>query len=540
MSDSTAAALAPSRLDRAAALVVIGGAIAVVLLALPYKTFDLDRFFVPKELVLHATATIASLLLLARLPRTAFGVVDVLLGGFLLLSVASAVLAENWWLAARGLAITLSGVTLFWVTRTLARDGLGRRLVAGLSVAVVAGAATALAQAYGVASDLASMSRAPGGTFGNRNFMAHLCAIGTPALVYLALTTRRRAGALLACLGLAIVAAAVVLSRSRAAWLALLLAGSLLALGTMWRWRVIGVQAGRRTVALALVVGGAIAGALLLPNALEWKSDSPYLESVTGVVNYRSGSGRGRLIQYRNTFSLAMREPVVGVGPGNWAVEYPRVASPGDPSLTDEGMTANPWPSSDWAAFMSERGFVAVALLAATFIGALLVAALRLRRATDPREALETLALAGTVITTIVVGCFDAVLLLAVPSLVAWSLLGALTATVGPQARWTPELTDGRRRTAMVAIAVFGTLASLRAASQIGGMAIAESGRSSRVAARAALVDPGSYRLRVRAADAAIARGDCRGAIRHARAAREMFPSAPTPRRLLRRCGRKA
>lgn len=538
MNDPSTIPHAPSRLDRAAALVIIVGAIGVVLMALPYKSFDLDRFFVPKELVLHVTAMVAALLVLGRLPRAAFGVVDLLLGAFLLLSLASAALAENWWLAARGLVITVSGVTLFWVARTLARAGLGRRLVAGVSVAVVAGALTALAQAYGVASDLASMSRAPGGTFGNRNFMAHLCAIGTPALVYLTLTTRRRSGALLACVGLAIVAAAVVLSRSRAAWLALLLAGGLLALGTLWRWRVVGAQAGRRAVALVVIVAGSVAGALLLPNALEWKSDSPYLESVTGVVNYRSGSGRGRLIQYRNTLSLAMREPVVGVGPGNWAVEYPRVASPGDPSLNDEGMTANPWPSSDWAAFMAERGFIAVALVAASLLGTLLVAALRLRGAREPQEALEALALAGTVITTIVVGCFDAVLLLAVPSLVSWSLLGALAASVGPKARWTPDLDGGRRRVAMVALATVGTLSSLRAASQIGGMAIAESGRSWRVAERAALVDPGSYRLRMRAADAAAARGDCRRAIGHARAAREMFPTAPAPRRLIRRCGR--
>ena len=32
------------------------GAIATVLVALPYKAFDLDRYFVPKELALHLTA----------------------------------------------------------------------------------------------------------------------------------------------------------------------------------------------------------------------------------------------------------------------------------------------------------------------------------------------------------------------------------------------------------------------------------------------------------------------------------------------------
>ena len=48
--------------QRLALRVMQFGVIAVVLVALPYKQFDLDRFFVPKELVLHATAFVALLL----------------------------------------------------------------------------------------------------------------------------------------------------------------------------------------------------------------------------------------------------------------------------------------------------------------------------------------------------------------------------------------------------------------------------------------------------------------------------------------------
>jgi O-antigen ligase len=528
-----------SRLDRAAALVVILGAIGVVLAASAYKTFDLDRFFVPKELVLHVAAATSAVLVLERLPRASFGVIDLLLGGFLALSLVSAVAAQNHWLAARAVAVSASGIILFWTVRTLARAGLARRLLAGICVAVVLGALTALAQAYGVVSEYASLARAPGGTFGNRNFMAHLSAIGVPSLVYLALSTRRRAGALLAVLGLAIVAAAVVLSRSRAAWVALLVTGVLLLAGTLWRWRVIGPSAARRASMLGIAVVAAVAGALLLPNALEWKSDSPYLDSVAGVVNYRSGSGRGRLIQYRTSLTLAMRHPVLGVGPGNWAVEYPRVAKRGDPSLTDAGMTANPWPSSDWAAFVSERGGPAALLLALAFAGILVVALFRLRDALRPEQALEALALAGTVTTTLAVGAFDAVLLLAAPALVAWALLGTLGATVAPLSRWTPALHPARRRLLVVLVAAFGVLSTLRSASQLGGMAIFHGADRLAEFERAARVDPGSYRIRLRTAEAAMARGDCRRVRTHAGAANELFPAAPAPRRLLRRCGRR-
>src|SRR6185503_11768204 len=61
------ATIASPRADRVALLVVQLGIVAVILVALPYKLFDLDRYFVPKELVLHLSAAIAALCCL--LPR---------------------------------------------------------------------------------------------------------------------------------------------------------------------------------------------------------------------------------------------------------------------------------------------------------------------------------------------------------------------------------------------------------------------------------------------------------------------------------------
>ena len=65
---STTAARTSTRsvADRVTLGVLIVGALAVVLLSLPYKAFDLDRFFVPKETALHATAAISGLIVLAR------------------------------------------------------------------------------------------------------------------------------------------------------------------------------------------------------------------------------------------------------------------------------------------------------------------------------------------------------------------------------------------------------------------------------------------------------------------------------------------
>jgi O-antigen ligase len=526
---------ARSTADRVALTTVITGALAVVLLSLPYKSFDLDRFFVPKELALHATAAITGLIALAKRPRPALSRVDTFLVAFLILSVISALFAENWWLATRALAITASGLTIFWVARALAAAGYERALVTGLAVAIVAGAMTALLQAYGVEPEYMSLSRAPGGTFGNRNFMAHLSAIGVPIVLLCAVEARRTWGFALGTAGMAFLAAALVLSRSRAAWLALMVGGALMVL-LGWRMRDAWTDElrRRRLAILAGVSAVAVVAALVLPNALEWKSTSPYLDSVRGVVNYKEGSGAGRLVQYRNSLRMSVAHPVLGVGPGNWAVEYPKFASRNDPSLNEDGMTSNPWPSSDWIAFVAERGFAAVALYALALVGLLVGAWMRARAASTSHERLGAVALAATVVIAALVGAFDAVVLIAIPSLFLWSIVGALSPAGKPRASLPPHV-----RGPVVGLAVVvSVLIVLRASGQIAAMSVYTSATTTAQAARAALFDPGSYRINMRLAESYSARGDCKHVLQYAGAARELYPNAPQPKRLIRRCAR--
>ena len=278
--------------------------------------------------------------------------------------------------------------------------------------------------------------------------------------------------------------------------------------------------------------GGGLA--LVAPNTLNWKSDSPYLETARSVVNYREGSGRGRLVQYRNSARMTLHYPVFGVGPGNWAVVYPRFASRGDPSLASDGMTANPWPSSDWITFLSERGPVGFALLALAMV-ALLVDAVRVLRSDgDPERALAAWALLGTVAVLLVVSAFDAVLLLPAPALVSWALLGALSPPSRP--RVVAELPTPRRAAAMLLVTILGGLAILRSGRQVAAMSVFEASTRAGRMERAAELDPGSYRIRMRLADGYARRGSCRNVRTHAEAARALFPNAAAPKRLLAAC----
>jgi len=531
------AASAPSARDRLALHVLQVGAIAIVLVALPYKVFDLDRYFVPKELALHVCAAIAALLCVSSARRLSLTAVDALLAAFLLAGLVSTAFAANLWIAERALAISLSGVALFWAASALRRAGLVRPLVVSLAVAVVVGAATSLAQAYGLQSEYFSLNRAPGGTFGNRNFVAHLSAIGTPIVIVTALTARRSIGSILGGIGLALVSATLVLSRSRAAWLAVIalaIPAAGLALLTWNRWCE--PRTGRRAVWLgAAFLAGAIA-AMLIPNRLEWKSDSPYLDSAAGLVNYKEGSGAGRLVQYGNSLRMTGAHPLFGVGPGNWPVVYPEYASRNDPSMsTDETITSNPWPSSDWVAYLSERGGIGLALLLLAMLGLIGRALRELRRGgpRDPERVLTAIALVGTLVAVAVVGAFDAVLLIAAPTFFVWTLAGALA----PPASGSFNFEKGVRPLVPGVVIALALIVIGRSAGQIASIAVFSTSTKLAAIVQAARLDPGSYRVRSKLAQTYLARGDCAHARPEAHAAHDLFPHAAEPRRQIAACG---
>ena len=303
-----------------------------------------------------------------------------------------------------------------------------------------------------------------------------------PILLLAAERARRTSGYLLASIGVAIVSASLVLTRSRAAWLAT--AAMLLVL--------IVVAPSKRLAGVFIFAAAGVAAALLIPNALRWNSENPYLDSVRGMMN-----GRGRLTQYERSLIMAAKHPLLGVGAGNWAVAYPReVGRRDDPSLSDSdhGMTTNPWPSSDWIACVSERGFLALIVLVMIFI------ILALKRADDPPR---TAALLGVLVAVAIAGAFDAVLLLALPTLLVWSSLGALA----------PSTESSRVPTIVVLLVIAVSLGgAIRSAAQLTSMEIYSTRNDRRSLEWASRIDPGNFRLQLR--------------LGHTRAARELFPTS--------------
>jgi O-antigen ligase len=519
-----------TRAERTALRILQIAAVAIVVAASIRKEFELDRFFIPKEMVLHAASFAAGAFALARSRRLPSTRIDLLLLGALLLSVASVVFTANPWLGARALAITVSSFVLFRTARALNEAGLARPLLAALAFGAVLVAVGSLLQTYGIRTELFSLNRAPGGTLGNRNFVAHAAAFGFPIVLVVALGARRAWGFLAGTLGAAILAGTLLLTRSRAAWLAFATVLVILVLALLVSRALRGeLRIWLRLGIIFMIAAGGVAAAVSVPNALNWRSDDPYIDTVRRVAEFDEGSGRGRLIQYRQSLAMAVAHPILGVGPGNWGVEYPQFAARRDPSMSSEGgMTWNPWPSSDWVAWTAERGFAATLLLALVFAAIAVHAFGQLHAAPSANEGLRATALLGILAATAIAGAFDAVLLLALPSFFVWTAVGAMWQPIPPATGTTHGRTWGA---VMLALILASGAAAVRSALQLAAIEI-HATRDDRAALEiAAKLDPGNYRLRLRLARLG---GDEK--CTHAVAARDLYPQADAASRLARGC----
>jgi hypothetical protein len=140
----------------------------------------------------------------------------------------------------------------------------------------------------------------------------------------------------------------------------------------------------------------------------------------------------------------------------------------------------------------------------------------------DSEHVMTSMALVGTLAAAIVVGSFDAALIVATPAYFVWTLSGALA----PPSDRTIVARPSLRFAALLTIVVFGIVAVGRSAAQLA--AIATFSANSRISTieRAARLDPGSYRIHLKLAEAYVARGEC---ARSRRGARPLARSSQTP-----------
>lgn len=306
------------------------------------RSFELTHL--PKEALLAATAAVVLLTFRSR----RFDFLDATLLAFAASTTLSAAAALSPAFAWRPALLTLSTVVIALALRD--REDRGRWL-RWLAAALLVLATLGLIETLGLAH-WSLEGRAPSSLLGQRNTLAHVLVLGL--VVFFELAEERRAW----WFGAALLTLVIVMTRSRAAWLAV----------------PVVLLAARRPKAVLAVAAGALLGSLL--PAQPWRSAQPYADSLRRLFDATHGSGAGRLEQWQGALASFSTHPLFGVGPGNGFLTLAR--------------EPNRFLNSDAVAMLVERGLLGAAL-------ALLIAAQLLR----PRTA----ALAAVAVT----GALDSV-----------------------------------------------------------------------------------------------------------------------------------
>jgi O-antigen ligase len=488
--------------------VLVLGLLTCILAALPSTQLTIERFTLPKEVVLHIFAAVAGASLIVRWNNGHFDRLDWGMILIAFLGIVSAVFARNRFEGLRSAALFSSGTAIFLAGRLL--DDRGRRLVV-VSIcfvgAVIAG--SVIIDAHGGLGWIASTGRPPGGIIGNRNNAAHLIVLTLPVLWVVIETTNR---SILRCTLFLITAMssyAVVLTRSRAAWLA----GIAIVLAILVLAAVIHDRSSqnRSYAFLASIIVGASAG-MFSSTVLHFRSS--YADTAARMFDYQSGTGRGRLIQYSNTLRMARDHLWLGVGPRNWQNYYPQYASTADPSYNPHETIApvNALPQSDWFGFLAERGVVAFLLLGSI---AATVSRNSWRSAQSDKEGVGSSALLFFLLCLLILGTLDTILMLP-----AGQYLVALTIATLYRPESSAEF-FGRRSVVVVAaalalIAAYSATENLKRirARQWSGSWYGEWFYLPRLE-RALALDPGSVEIRLLLARELVERGRCQMAAQH-------------------------
>lgn len=504
--------------------VVLGlGLVAIVVARAPFSAPEGGHahLFLAKELALVGLAALAaglaarSQLALGR-DRTSY-----LLAGLLAVDVVSTIAAKNPYAGLRAITLTLAGALLFLVTRAASRDARTRDLVLESMSAVVALAAcSVVAEALGLVA-LARPKHAPGGLLGERNVAGELLALGLPIAAHAARLRTRRAPVHLATI--AVAATAIVLTRTRSAWLAafVVAAGELVVLARDRHDRDSPRLRLAEVAPLSAGVLGAVIG-LVLPTHLVWSSAHPYAETLAALVDPASKSGAGRLVQVATTVRMGLAHPVLGVGPGNWSGAYLAFAEAGDPTIHEGALATNRLANGDISAYFAERGAFG-ALLAAVLVVELVRAG-----AEDPRARTTRWALLAALL---VVCGLDAVL--TTPAALAFVAVG-----VGAL---TPAGTDGRAGRLVPALAALTcALATLLSVARLASASRAATARDADARREALALDPGELPGRLLLADELVQNGRCEAALHEIATVRARSSASPLAEELAATCRERA
>lgn len=302
--------------------------IGLFILPLVYWPGTYDRWVLPKLLVGRLLVLVLAALWVTRaIASRAVSVrrspIDLAVGGFVVSAALSTVFAVNVNVAIFGTYMRYDGLltlatyaALFWLALQVVRGPEGARsLLRTLIASAYAVSAVAIAMwclAWLAGGDASHAY----GTLGQWNVLGSFLDLAWPLVLWELAEARTWPGRILAANAGAVIGLALMLSFSRSAWAAGLLAT--IAMGT---WYL------RQNARLATIALGALVAIAGIAIAAVWLAGG---DSFTTALAARAGSmaqpesWAPRLVIWQETLHLIASSPVVGYGPDTFGLVFPR------------------------------------------------------------------------------------------------------------------------------------------------------------------------------------------------------------------------
>ena len=168
---------------------------------------------------------------------------------------------------------------------------------------------------------------APAATFVNKNVAAHYFLLILPLGAWLYWQSQQRLMHWVYALATAVVVTVILYSKARSVWLALLVTCSIIGGGCLFEMRKSGrplPRPGKTLAVMAAVVLVLVAIHFNRKGFTWFFSDVAEIGARTVQETRFDGTGIHRINIWANTLAMIADHPVLGVGLGNWMVEYPR------------------------------------------------------------------------------------------------------------------------------------------------------------------------------------------------------------------------
>ncbi len=377
---------------------------------IPGPVYRLERFDLPKDFVLGVLGMVCALqvLLHDEVPweATVDAPLAICLAWGAVLTLAVAINADLAWRTIGGFCAAAS---IFVLARRVGARGHANHVYLAICIILFAFAALVVLEAFGGMPFISTPGRRPGATLGNRNLAARVACLSLPLLWRQLVVSDRTAIRRALPIMVVVVMAAIVLSRSRGVFL--VTAGLVVVILAATWWPSESPLAKRARTASRWWVAAVLTGAVLatlLPNQLGWGA-ADFADSARSTLEYQSGTGRGRVIQAQTTWRMIRAAPLVGVGPGNWSIDYTAFARTGDPSVQAGAYYPAPQiPRNDVLSFTAEFGVAGIllCLVSAVALFARIIVMLRSRDALRKHSGLMLLTIGGA---AALLGLFDSV-----------------------------------------------------------------------------------------------------------------------------------